>query len=168
MSVKKILEVIFIRIPELMSGIALSIMITLSVVNAFCRYCLRFTIAGADEYIAIMFAWLVFTGGAVAYRHGMHYGIDLLVNKLKKTPRRILDVIVRSITVILLITLAYLSYVLFINVGPKILTATRISYRWFDASMIYGFGLMILYSIEFLVKDINSLIDHTGRKEAKG
>ena len=51
----------------------------------------------------------------------------------------------------------YLSLVLFNNVGTKILTATRISYKYFDAAMVFGFGLMAFYSFLALIEDIRAL-----------
>lgn len=166
MNNKERLKWVAIRIPELIGSVALFFTITISVVNAICRYCLGFTIGGADEYIAIMFAWLVFSAGAAAYRRGMHYGIDLAVNMLPGKVRQAVAVVVRLITVVLLVALTYLSYVLFANVGPKILTATRISYRWLDASMIYGFGMMVIYSVMFLIRDIKALFGKAEAKEA--
>lgn len=78
---------IVVHLPELIAGAALVVAVSLTVVNAFTRYFLSFTIKGSDEINILAFAWMVFPGCACAYREKQHYGIDLVVNSLPNRPR---------------------------------------------------------------------------------
>lgn len=43
------------------------------------------------------------------------------------------------------------------NVGTKIMTATRISYRWFDLGMALGLSLMVIYAAENVYYRVRAL-----------
>ena len=94
---------------------------------------------------------------AAAYQQKMHYGLDALVNALKGKTKTIFMIVTQVLTAVVFAYFFYYSIKLYQNVGPKILTTTLLSYRWIDAAMIYGFGMMFIYNIVFLVQDILSL-----------
>lgn len=153
----KIVKWILVHLPELIAGAALVFAVSLTVINAFTRYFLSFTIKGSDELNIIAFGWMVFLGCASAYRQKLHYGIDLVVNSLPKEAQALVKVIAELMSFVILVIMCYLSVVLFQKVGTKILTATRISYKYFDAAMVAGFGLMAFYSLQALIEDIRAL-----------
>ena len=160
MNTKKPLEMVkwtVLRLPEIIAGIALIFAISLTTVNAFTRYFLHYTINGSDEYCIMAFAWMVFPGCAAAYRRKMHYGIDMLVNAMPKKVQIFVNLFAQFMVTVLTVVLTYLSWVLCQNVGSKIMTATRISYIYFDFAMVVGFGLMAIYSLIFLIQDIRAL-----------
>lgn len=152
-----ILKWVIVHLPELIAGAALVFAVSLTVVNAFTRYFLNFTFKGSDELNILAFAWMVFPGCAAAYRAKQHYGIDLVVNSLPQKLQAIVKIIAELMSLVVLVIMCYLSVVLFQNVGTKILTATRISYKYFDAAMVVGFGLMAFYSLLALIEDIRAL-----------
>ncbi len=153
----QIVKWILVHLPELIAGAALVFAGTLTVINAFTRYFLSFTIKGSDEINILAFAWMVFPGCACAYREKQHYGIDLVVNSLPPKAKAIAEIIAELLSLVCLGIMFYLSIVLFNKVGTKILTATRISYKYFDAAMVVGFGLMTFYSLKALIEDIIAL-----------
>ncbi len=168
LSPKEIAKWVIVNLPELIAGGALIFAITLTMINAFTRYLLHYTINGSDEFVCIAFAWIVFPGTAAAYRRKMHYGVDLLVSKLPARLQTCIQLLTQAIILVIMCTLTYLSLELYRNVGTKIMTATRISYRVLDSGMLFGFALMSLYSLIFLVQDIRNLPTalRTHRKEA--
>ena len=76
------------NIPELVAGICLVITILFSSANAFSRYIVGKTFAGTDELVALLFAWSLFVGAAIAHKNGKHFGIDLVVGKMPEGVRR--------------------------------------------------------------------------------
>lgn len=152
----QILKWILVHFPELIAGAALVFAVTLTVINAFTRYFLSFTIKGSDELNILAFGWMVFLGCASAYRQKLHYGIDLLVNSLPSKGQAVMRVVAELFSFVILVIMCYLSVILFNKVGTKILTATRISYKYFDAAMVVGFGLMAFYSLLALIEDIRN------------
>lgn len=145
-----------IHIPEIIAAVALLIALTITFVNAGTRYLLQYTFVGSDEVVAIMFSWMVFPGAAAAFRRGMHYGVDMLVSAFPETMRKIVEVIMSAVVVVTMVAATYLSYVLYMNVGTKIMTATRVSYRILDMGMLVGFALMSIYAIILFCKSIKA------------
>lgn len=71
--------------------------------------------------------------------------------------RCIVDVVVQLIITVIMAICTYLTWILIQNVGSKIMTATRISYRVLDSGMLVGFVLMTIYAVVFLVQAVRCL-----------
>jgi TRAP-type C4-dicarboxylate transport system permease small subunit len=143
----KTLSWIFHHIPELIGGIALTCAITITVVNAFCRYAFGFTYAGSDELVIMGFGWTVFPGAAAAFRRKMHMGIDVLINIFPETIRRITEFCLSVFIVIINAYLTFLGFYLATHAWQKIMPATRIPYFYLDMAFVVGFAFMTWYSI---------------------
>ena len=158
MNLKKILLKIFNGLPMVVAGIALFTIVALEGMQAIGRYAFKSTFLFVDDIAVICFAWTICAGCAAAYQQKMHYGLDALVNALKGKAKTILLIVTQILTAGVFGYFLHYSIKLYQNVGPKILTTTLLSYRWIDAALIYGFGMMLIYNIVFLVQDIRSLI----------
>lgn len=147
------------NLPIIIAGAALVFAISLTTFNALGRYLFSRTLAWADELVAISFAYTVFFGCAAAYKRGMHYGLEFVSNAFKGRWKKVWELLLSVISLIFVSCLAYLSWVLTTNVGTKIFTASRISYRWFDLGMAIGFSLMVIYGIEGVISSIRKFHD---------
>jgi TRAP-type C4-dicarboxylate transport system permease small subunit len=143
--------------PIVVAGAALSGAILLTTVNALGRYLFSRTFPWTDEIVALCFAWAVFFGSAAACKRGMHYGLEIVSNALRPKMRKDLDVLIALLSLVMIGCLAVLAWVLVAKVGVKIMTATRISYRYLDAGMSIGFTLMALYSVGILARRVKAL-----------
>ena len=63
--------------------------------------------------------------------------------------------------------MAYLSCLLAAKSGSKILYTTGISYKVIYAAIIYGFGMMAIHSVAFVVEDIRELLGHKKQEVEK-
>ena len=158
MKLKNRLKWAAVHLPELLAAIGLVIIVLLAGSNAITRYAFRFTLWFADDCIVVAFAWSVFAGAAAAYRKMMHYGIDFLNNALPEHIRQYFNIIVQTITTVIMGYLTYLSIILVKNIGSKILWTTGISYKYVDAAVIFGFAMMTIYSAIFVVRDVRTLV----------
>lgn len=157
MNLKKTFLKVFNGLPMVLAGIALFTIVALEGMQAISRYAFKQTFLFVDDIAVICFAWTVCAGCAAAYQQKMHYGLDVLVNALKGKAKTVLMIVTQILTAAVFAYFLYYSIKLYHNVGPKILTTTLLSYRWVDAALIYGFGMMLIYNIVFLVQDIRSL-----------
>ena len=157
MNLKKSFLKIFYNLPLIVAGVALFTIVALEGVQAISRYAFQKTFLFVDDIAVICFAWTVCAGCAAAYQQKMHYGLDVLVNALKGKVKTVIMIVTQILTAAVFAYFLYYSVKLYQNVGPKILTTTLLSYRWIDAALIYGFGMMLIYNIVFLVQDILSL-----------
>lgn len=158
MKLKKILLSIFNNLPMVLAGVALFTIIALEGMQAIGRYAFKQTFLFVDDIAVICFAWTICAGCAAAYQHKAHYGLDVLVNALKGKIKAVFPIVTQILTAAVFAYFFNYSIKLYQNVGPKILTTTLLSYRWVDAALIFGFGMMLIYNIVFLVQDIIALI----------
>jgi TRAP-type C4-dicarboxylate transport system permease small subunit len=159
---------IFHHIPELIGGIALICSITITVVNATCRYALGFTFAGSDELVIIGFGWAVFPGAAAAFRRKMHMGIDVLINMFPEKIRRITEFCLSVFIAIINAYLTFLGFYLATHAWQKIMPATRIPYFYLDMAFVVGFAFMTWYSLCNVYENIVSskrYYDNTNNKK---
>ena len=153
----KKLKFVIVNFPELIAGIALFSAILITTINGVGRYVFSHTFVWTDEIVALCFAYTVFFGSAAACRRGMHYGLELVSTALPQKGKKYLNAAIALISLVLIATLAYLAWVLISHVGTKIMTATRISYRWFDLGMALGLSLMVVYAAIICYKRIKEL-----------
>ena len=154
---KKALKWIIIHFPEVISAAALFVAIIVSGGSALTRYIFKWTMQGFEEIACFCFAWTVFPAAAAAYRRKMHFGIDLIVNLFSAKIRLIIELLTHIMITVSMALLTYLSTVLAIEANRKTLSLIGLSYSWFDAAMVVGFGLMTVYSAIFLVQHINNM-----------
>ena len=159
METKKTSQVLqFVRqLPDLVAGLAILAIIVLETMQCIARYFFRSTFLFVDDVVVICFSWAVFIGAAVAYRRKMHYGLEVITNRFGEKSKPYYLAFIQALTTALFAYLTYRSIVLYINSGSKILSTTRLSFKWVDAGAVIGFVLMTIYGIEFLVSDIRAL-----------
>lgn len=165
MKFKKIFLKIFNNLPLVIAGLALFTIISLEGMQAIGRYAFKKTFLFVDDIAVICFAWTICAGCAAAYQQKMHYGLDVLVNAMKGKAKAIFMIVTQILTAAVFAYFLNYSIKLYQNVGPKILTTTLLSYRWVDAALIYGFGMMLIYNIVFLVQDIIALISPKNKED---
>ena len=57
------------------------------------RYGLNYPLGWTDEAAKICFTWIVFLGGVIGVRRGIHISINVVVKHLPLAPRKVLDAI---------------------------------------------------------------------------
>jgi len=152
---------------EIIATAALIASITISTVNALLRYTIRWTWTPGTDVITLCFGWLVFCGAAAAWRRGMHYGIELAVNKLPPKAGRVVRLFTHFLLIAILVYGTWLSYNLCAKVGGRIMSNTKISYLWFDLSALTGFAFMSIYEIQNTLKAIKEFKPANNDTEAE-
>lgn len=154
----KLWKTAFINMPEIIAGIALTVTLIATGVNVFTRYIFKFTYFWYTDVTILAFGWLVFSGAAAAFRRHMHFGIDILVNLLPRKGRAVFDVLLCLIITTIMALVLYSSIMLTSKVAGKQFPTILLNYKWFDASMIFGFGLMTIYSIIDMIKAAKKMV----------
>lgn len=145
---RKALKWIALNPMEIIAAAALIASILISVINGLTRYTIQYTWNPGTDVNTICFAYVVFCGGAAAYRRKMHYGIDVFVNMLPEKVRKVVEVLTHLVTLIALGVATCLAVSLAMNVGGKIMPNTKISYFWYDLSAVIGFAYMTIYEFQ--------------------
>lgn len=141
------------NIEELISCTALAIMLVSVFTNVMLRYLFRSPTAWADELALICMAYVTFVGGAAAYKRNLHFGIDILVDRLPPLGKRILRQIMTFSFIILFAIMTKLGLDLTLA-AKKVMIYSGWSYKIMDAALPLGFASMTIYSIKFFIMSI--------------
>lgn len=152
------------HIEEIVSATAIGIMVTAIFLNVVLRYFFRNPTSWADELAVIGMAYVTFVGGAAAYKRNMHFGIDILVDRLPPKGKRILRSLMTLSFVVLFAFMTYLGYDLTLN-AKKVMIYSGWSYKYMDAALPLGFLSMTIYSIKYFLMSIFKPADFDARYE---
>ncbi len=142
---------IILHWEELLCILTVSLMTVVCVITIIARYCFNYGISWSTDVCNIMLIYTTFVGGAAAYKKNQHFGMDFLTDRLSPNVRYALKVVINAILAAMFFFLFYLSAV-YTAGSRKLMTASRIPYKYVDFAAILGFGSMAVYSVVFLVQ----------------
>ena len=148
---KKILEKLkwfILHIEEIIAVIALAVMLCAIFYNVIMRYLFRNPTAWSDELTMICLAYVTFVGGASAYKKNLHFGIDILVDRLPIKGKLFLWRVINFVFIFLFGYTTFLGYQLTIKAVKKF-HYSGWSYKIMDAALPLGFLSMTIYAIYF-------------------
>lgn len=141
------------HIEEIVSASAIAMMVSAIFINVVLRYFFRRPTSWADELAIIGMAYVTFVGGAAAYKRNMHFGIDILVDRLPVKGKRLLRALMTLAFIVLFAFMTYLGYDLTIH-AKKTMIYSGWSYKYMDAALPLGFLSMTIYSIKYFLMAI--------------
>ncbi len=122
------------------------------------RYVLRDVPTWTEELARSMFAWIVFLGASVAYRHKAHIVIDLIVGSISAASRRVLGVVVLGVMAIFLgFVLVEGTVNLWLAKGD-LSPVMEVSMAILYLPLPVGIGLTLIYVLQDLLREL------TGKK----
>ena len=161
----KKLKWLILHIEEIIAGTALAVMMCAIFYNVIMRYCFRSPTKWADELSMICLAWLTFMGAASAYKKNLHFGIDIILDKLPVRGRMLLRQVTNLVFVVLFGFVTYLGFNLYQN-AVKVFNYTGWSYKIMDAALPLGFLSMTVYAVYFLAQSFRDKDAYQKRYES--
>jgi len=161
------LKTILTNLDAIITATTLSICVVLVNANVIMRYFFNNPIHWAEEVVTSLFVWTVFIGSAYAYRKHSHLGVDILVNilppKVKKVVKAVMSVVELLVLIMLtVISSQYVYHLIFNRTGKLKIVMTdllRVPKWWTGIAVPIGFGLSVIYSIYFMVKNVRTYMD---------
>ena len=161
------LKTILTNLDAIITATTLSICVVLVNANVIMRYFFNNPIHWAEEVVTSLFVWTVFIGSAYAYRKHSHLGVDILVNilppKVKKVVKAVMSVVELLVLIMLtVISSQYVYHLIFNRTGKLKVVMTdllRVPKWWTGIAVPIGFGLSVIYSIYFMVKNVRAYMD---------
>lgn len=161
------LKTILTNLDAIITGATLSICVVLVNANVLMRYFFNTPIHWAEEVVTSLFVWTVFIGSAYAYRKHSHLGVDILVNilpgKVKSVVKAVMSVVELLVLIMLtVISSQYVYHLIFSRSGKLKVVMTdllRIPKWWTGIAVPIGFGLSVIYSLYFMVKNVRAYMD---------
>ncbi|MGH8640550.1 MAG: TRAP transporter small permease [Burkholderiales bacterium] len=131
----------------LLAGLAIVVCL-----GVFFRYVLNSSLVWYDEFASYMLVWLTFYGAVAADYHRKHIGFDLLVEKLKPTARRVVDVVAELAVLGFQFVLFYYGWILTERMGDE----TAISLPWVKVTWVTSVlpvtgAMLLLISLSRLI-----------------
>lgn len=124
-----------------------ALLITASVIlftNVVARYVFSTSVLGAEELVRYQIIWMVFVGGSVAARRGIHIGIDAFLKICPAAIQRLISIVVLVLCVAFCLLLLYYGAQLVIDTrafGQRS-SALRMPYWIAQLAVPVGVGLM--------------------------
>jgi len=132
----------------------------LILVNAqiVCRFVLSLSVPWTEEVSRLVFIWLAFLGAALGLREGSLIVIDTLPELIGTAWQKVMAPLVRLVSLAVILFLFAGSIPLVQSVWPTTLaTIDWISNGWAYLAFTTSFGLMALYSVMPLLRDLSRL-----------
>jgi len=161
------LKTILTNLDAIITGVTLTICVVLVNANVLMRYFLNTPIHWAEEVVTSLFVWTVFIGSAYAYRKHSHLGVDIVINILPDKVRGVVKAVMSVVELLVLIMLTvissqYVYHLIFSRSGKLKVVMTdllRIPKWWTGIAVPIGFGLSVIYSVYFMVKNVRAYMD---------
>ncbi len=121
--------------------------------NVVGRYVFGTSVLGAEELVRYMIVWMVFVGGSVAARKGIHIGVDAFLKFSGARVARIISIVVLLICICFTVTLFYygLWHTMDVYQFGQRSSALRLPYWIAQAAIPVGAGLMAIRFTQRLV-----------------
>jgi len=141
---------------EIVSGLAMSAVLILVIVNVIMRYFFSISFEWMGEIAKMGFAWVVFVGAGACYKRKMHIGIDVVVNLLSQNLKRVFQILLNCILAVVNIYIFYLSIIFAFGAWIRPTPILGLPYTLVDLSLTVGFGSMTIYSIKDLIHSLKN------------
>ena len=164
---KKVLNALkwfVLHIEEIIAIVAIAIMLCVIFFNVIMRYLFRAPTSWADELSMICLAYVTFVGGASAYKRNLHFGIDILLDKLPLKIRMFVRQAVNFVFIFLFGYTTVLGYDL-CKSAVKVFNYSGWSYKVMDAALPLGFLSMTIYAIYFFIMSFRDKDSYLKRYE---
>jgi TRAP-type transport system small permease protein len=154
----------FDPIDDILSIIALSGVILLTVINVIARFVFESPIGWAEEITLGLFIWLVFIGISSAMKRGGHVGVDYFILKAPRPVRIVLNIIgAASVYFVLIYVFIYLGLDLTAKAAIKITPVLGWSYQYIDIAVPLGGLLTTIHYTINLIRSFQSEFGKEGR-----
>ena len=137
------------KIEEFFCGTALILTTLIIFLNVVLRYVFKSSTSWAEEAVKYLMIWITFIGGSICFRKGMHVSIDFFMTYLSKSRRRIVSLVILSISLVFVLIMVFygVKVVLFNYSTGQVSPALRLP-MWIPYFAIpLGFTLMSIQLI---------------------
>jgi TRAP-type transport system small permease protein len=83
------------RLSEALLCLCMAGLLLLAFTQVALRYLFGAALFWGEEVILFAFTWIIFLAAAVNLERGSHFGVDVLVNRLPRLPRRLIQGLVQ-------------------------------------------------------------------------
>nr|WP_300092520.1 TRAP transporter small permease [Sedimentibacter sp.] len=153
------MKLILDKLEKVILGI-LAVLFAVMVVALFFQIVMRFVFKNAntwsEELTRYSFVWLSMLGASVATRRSRNMDVDFLVKKMPKVLRIINTVFTRSLIIAFLLVIIIYGVNLVGMTFKQLSAGLRVPMAYMYGAVPTGGVLMLLFTIENIIKDIKN------------
>ena len=153
----------FLNVLETIQKALLTVSVPAMVLIMFYQVIMRYVFhnspAWSEELVRYLFIFNVMMAAAIAVRRNSHLQIDVVLNALKPHMRRIFTICATAVGTVFLVYLFILSLELVRSGMPNTSAGLGLPMSVPYISVPVGTALMVLTSIEVILKNIQELVD---------
>jgi C4-dicarboxylate transporter DctQ subunit len=140
------LDMVLSNAEEFFLGVLLSTASLVLFANVIARYVFNWGFPWAEELVRYEIIWMVFLGGSIAARQGLHIGVDLLVRFAPVPLRKPINVLINLISLSFCVFIVYYGITLVIQTRMfgQVSPALQVPMWMVQVAIPLGAGLMSL------------------------
>ena len=126
--------------------------------GVFWRYVLNDALAWTEEVAKYLLVWLTFVGSPLALRTGGHIAVEVLPGILPPRLRNALQAVILSVIITVLLVLGQQGWGLALNARIQTAATFDLSLMWVMLAVPLGSALMVLVSIDMLLRSLAAAV----------
>lgn len=143
---------------EAVVAFLMAVMVGTVILQVFCRFVLDNPLSWSEELARYAFVWITFLGAAVAYRHGAHIVVEILVVKLPRRAQMVLAWVADALMVVALLVLLVQGLGI-VEVNSNVeATMLEIPMSWVYGSVPVSAMIMLAYQVERTLRRIRGAL----------
>jgi TRAP-type transport system small permease protein len=138
---------------EFFLAVTHGIVATLVIAAVFFRYVMNDPLIWSEEFIVIVFTWMIFIGLSNGFRLRMHLRVDALLVALPERMRAACGLVAVAATIVTLLGLVWFGYSLTMVMLHSPTPMMRISSAWAVSALPVGAALSCIHILRHAVSD---------------
>ncbi|GBE14643.1 sialic acid TRAP transporter permease protein SiaT [bacterium BMS3Abin14] len=140
------LDAVLSKTEEFLLGVLMTTASLVLFANIIARYVFNWGFPWAEELVRYEIIWMVFLGGSVAARQGLHIGVDLLVRFAPRPLRKPINILINVISLVFCGFIVYYGAALIIQTRMfgQVSPALQMPMWMVQLAIPFGAGLMAL------------------------
>lgn len=124
--------------------------------QVFCRFILNQSLIWSEEVATWCMIWVVFMGSAALMRRWEHVHVPMFVNLLPRNVRMPIILLGRIAALVCVVVLTVYGTLVFEGRFHLVSQTTGLSTRWIKLSLPLGMGLMSLFLVSLVIRDLQN------------
>lgn len=153
-----------------LGAICVALMVVVILLQVFFRYVLGNALPWPEEAARFLMLWMTGLMAPTALRRGGFVSIEMLVRFLPKRPAAVLSLVLLGLSLVILIVGIQIGWSEVTGLGGRFTTDSlsvpaldfsgwvKVPKSWMMASLVAGLGLMILVTVELILRSVATLI----------
>ncbi|MGI6031344.1 MAG: TRAP transporter small permease [Eubacteriales bacterium] len=163
-----ILNILF-KLDYFVASACFLVLVGITILGVVMRYVVGQPFQWLEEVSTSLFVWMALMGAACAVRTGGHVSIDMVVDFFPPKARKVADIFVFVIFMIVLGCMIYYGTLISIDYSGKVTALLKVPYRYINMAVPVGAALMMISEVVIFIQKMTGKVaydDRTGKVEA--